>query len=77
MSAISFHHEHGGLHVDYATPVYWFGEHELNGPLFRSDGQHVTVRAANGTWVWQLTGNERTETHHGKLVRCLEGIWPD
>lgn len=78
MGAISFHSHDHRLHVDQATPVYWFGQHELApGSLFSFDGRHVTLRAANGTWVWKLTGKEKTETYQGVRVRVVEGIWPD
>ena len=73
------------LCVDHATPVMWFARHALEqgranpdvGLSF--DGTHVTLHAANGRWVWKLTGRTWCRPYvsdSGPLV-MVEGVWPD
>jgi hypothetical protein len=63
----------------------WFARHALPSQQDRPeiglsyDGQNVTLHAANGRWIWRLTG--RTRHHHygpdGGPVVMVEGRWPD
>ncbi len=82
---VRFRRDGDRLCVAHATPVMWFARHTLEccradpdvGLSF--DGKLVTVHAANGRWVWRLTGRSRCY-RHGPNVEPLvmvEGIWPD
>lgn len=83
---IELRREPDGAYVDHADPVIWFAKHTLdmiraepfdNGWTF--DGTHVTLDAANGRWVWKLTGRSRSDDHGPGLAPLvmLEGVWPD
>ncbi|MET0474917.1 MAG: hypothetical protein ABW001_09795 [Mycobacterium sp.] len=72
------------MSVDHAASVMWFPRHVLDharpnpdvGLSF--DGTHVTLRAANGRWVWKLTGRSRCHRNeHGGEMVMVEGVWPD
>ena len=43
------------------------------------DGTHVTLHAANGRWIWKLTGRSRCHRYgpDAELLVMVEGIWPD
>jgi hypothetical protein len=41
------------------------------------DGTHVTLRAANGRWIWKLTGRSLRFGADPSSVVMLEGVWPD
>ncbi|HZQ30936.1 MAG TPA: hypothetical protein VFB19_04305 [Mycobacterium sp.] len=82
---VRFHRQGDQLRVEHATPVMWFARHVLEqsskdpdvGLSF--DGTRVILHAANGRWVWKLTG--RTWCYDcgpdvEPVVMC-EGIWPD
>ena len=82
---VRFRRDGDQLSVDYATPVMWFARHVLDegrvapavGLSF--DGSHVTLRAANGQWIWKLTGRIWCRDYVSdaeSLVMC-EGVWPD
>jgi hypothetical protein len=82
---VRFRRDGDQLCVDYATPVMWFARHVLDerrgapdvGLSF--DGSHVTLRAANGQWIWKLTGRIWCRDYVSdaeSLVMC-EGVWPD
>jgi hypothetical protein len=83
---IELRREPDGVYVDHADPVVWFAKHTLdmirdepfdNGWTF--DGTHVTLDAANGRWVWKLTGRSRSHDYGPGLAPLvtLEGVWPD
>jgi hypothetical protein len=73
------------LFVDHATPVMWFTQHVLEhsradphvGLSF--DGTHVTLQAANGRWMWKLTGGSWCggSAPGAEPLVMLEVIWPD
>lgn len=71
--------------VDHATSVMWFACHVLarcrtNPDVGLSfDGIDVTLRAANGIWIWRLTGRRRMHrwSPDGDLFEMVEGVWPD
>lgn len=82
---VRFRRDGDRLCVDHAPQVMWFAEHVLaqtraNPDVGLSfDGTCVTLRAANGLWVWKLTGRSwscDSGSIYGPLV-MLEGIWPD
>ena len=85
LGEVRFRREGDQLCVDHATPVMWFARHVLEqirgtpevGLSF--DGTHVTLHAANGRWMWKLTGRIwcRSYVPGGEPVVMLEGIWPD
>jgi hypothetical protein len=82
---VRFRREGDRLCVHYATPVMWFARHALDhtrenpdvGLSF--DGTHVTLRAANGRWIWKLTGRTRwySRAPDAEPLVMVEGIWPD
>ena len=83
---VRFRREGDLLCVDHATPIMWFPRHVLDDTRqapdvgLSFDGSHVTLRAANGQWVWKLTGRIWCRGDYvsdaESLVMC-EGIWPD
>jgi hypothetical protein len=82
---VRFRREGDDLCVEQATPVMWFARHVLErtradpdvGLSF--DGSHVTLRAANGLWVWKLTGRSAIHRYapDAEPVVMVEGVWPD
>ncbi len=82
---VRFRREGDRLCVDHAPPVMWFARHVLNrsqgipevGLSF--DGTHVTLHAANGRWVWTLTGRSRYYVREpgAEPLVMVEGRWPD
>lgn len=82
---VRFRRDGDRLCVDHATPVMWFARHALDqsrpnpdvGLSF--DGAQVTLHAANGEWIWKLTG--RSCLHRvgpgAEPMLMLEGVWPD
>ncbi|AFM17444.1 hypothetical protein Mycch_2679 [Mycolicibacterium chubuense NBB4] len=80
-----FRREGDQLYVDEATPVMWFARHVLEASRgepdvgLSFDGQHVTLHAPNGRWIWKLTGRSvcfRDGPDAAPMV-LLEGLWPD
>lgn len=71
--------------VEHAPPVMWFARHVLTRSRTDSDiglsfdGTNVTLRAANGRWIWRLTGRSRCHRYGpgAEPVIMVEGIWPD
>jgi hypothetical protein len=83
---IELRREPDGVYVDRADPVMWFAKHSLDmikaepfddGWTF--DGTHVTLDAANGRWVWKLTGRSRCHDYGIGLAPLVlvEAVWPD
>jgi hypothetical protein len=82
---VRFRRDGNLLYVDYATSVMWFARHALDvnraipdvGLSF--DGTHVTLHAANGQWIWKLTGRiwRRDYVRGVESLVMVEGIWPD
>ncbi|WP_264990855.1 hypothetical protein [Mycobacterium kiyosense] len=68
----------GGVHVEYATSTFWFAQHELGlaDSSWDFDGEHVSINAVNGKWVWKLTGKKYVYDYGPdvKPVVMLEGI---
>jgi hypothetical protein len=84
-SGVRFRRDGDRLSVDYAPPTAWFPQHVLEYSRHRPDvglscdGTLVTLHAANGSWVWRLTGRRRTHRAGPAaepLVMC-EAAWPD
>jgi hypothetical protein len=85
-SVIELRREPDGVYVDRADPVMWFAKHTLDmikaepfddGWTF--DGTHLTLNAANGRWVWKLTGRSKRHDYGPGLAPLLlvEAAWPD
>lgn len=82
---VRFRREDDQLYVDHAPPVMWFARHVLERARANPDvglsfdGTHVTLQAANGCWVWTLTGRSRCYDHGPDVepLIVVEGIWPD
>ncbi len=82
---VKFRREGDRLYVEMATPVMWFARHALDpsreppdiGLSF--DGSHVTLHAANGQWIWKLTGRTLCYSREpgAEPVVMVEGVWPD
>lgn len=71
------HREGAQLFVDSATPIYWFDAAQLQSNFFGFDGTHVTLSAANGTWVWKLTGKTEQRAIRNGVQVLHEAVWPD
>ena len=76
---IRFHRDFaGGVHVEYATSTFWFAQHELGlaDSSWDFDGEHVSINAVNGKWVWKLTGKKYVYDYGPDVepVVMLEGI---
>ena len=73
------------LCVEHAPPVMWFARHVLAGTRSNPDiglsfdGEIVTLQAANGRWMWKLTGRTKCLKYTPSAIDVLmvEGIWPD
>jgi hypothetical protein len=82
---VRFRREGEQLWVDHATPVMWFARHVLDDSRevpdvgLSFDGSHVTLHAANGRWVWKLTGRiwRREHLSGAESLVMVEGRWPD
>jgi hypothetical protein len=83
---IELRREPDGVYVDRADPVMWFAKHSLDmikaepfddGWTF--DGTHLTLNAANGRWVWKLTGRSKRQEYGSGLAPLVlvEAVWPD
>lgn len=82
---VRFRRDGDRLCIDHAPPVMWFPRHALEvnrqepevGLSF--DGTHVTLHAANGRWIWKLTGRRWCRAHvpGAEPLVMVEGIWPD
>jgi hypothetical protein len=85
LGEVRFRRDGNRLCVDHAPPVMWFARHVLDrnreipevGLSF--DGTHVSLHAANGQWVWKLTGRIwcRDYVSDAESLVMVEGIWPD
>jgi hypothetical protein len=82
---VRFRRDGDQLCVDYAPQVMWFARHVLEHSRTNPDvglsfnGTHVVLRAANGRWIWKLTGRSwcRIAGPNAEPLVMLEGIWPD
>jgi hypothetical protein len=82
---VRFRRDGDRLCVERATPVMWFAEHVLDRHRqvpdvgLSYDGTNVTLHAANGRWVWRLTGRRwaRRFGPGAEPVVMVEGVWPD
>jgi hypothetical protein len=82
---VRFRRDGDHLCVETATPVMWFARHVLDPSRLPPDvglsfdGTHVTLHAANGQWVWKLTGRTRSyrKGPDAEPVVMVEGVWPD
>lgn len=85
LGEVRFRRHGDQLCVDRATSVMWFALYLLKGSRstpdvgLSYDGDLVTLRAANGTWVWKLTGRRCSHrwSTDGETFDMVEGIWPD
>lgn len=65
-----------------AAPVVWFGEPflaatRLHSPWWARTGDYIKLTAANGSWVWKLTGETKAvEGIDGPLI-MHRAVWPD
>jgi hypothetical protein len=77
----------GVITVEHADAVMWFAQHELKDMLERPepsggwafDGSLITLKVANGRWIWKLTGREWQHDYgpYSKPLVMLEAVWPD
>lgn len=83
--SLRFRRDGNLLCVEHAPPVMWFASHVLAGTRpdpdigLSFDGEIVTLRAANGRWMWKLTGRTRCLKYGPSAIDVVmvEGIWPD
>ncbi|MCP9271798.1 hypothetical protein [Mycolicibacterium arenosum] len=85
LGEVRFRRDGDRLCVDHAPSVMWFALYVLERCRAEPDvglsydGSLITLRAANGTWVWRLTGRRcghRWSTD-GEPFDMVEAVWPD